>query len=83
MLDKVKAMAAEQLKDTKMVEGSFKIDWRNRVWFLDGGISAPVALYLDSSYTPLKKDGTPAKNKKKLENGFKMSHCQFCGTKYE
>ncbi|AUR83343.1 hypothetical protein NVP1033O_69 [Vibrio phage 1.033.O._10N.222.49.B8] len=82
MLERVKGMATEQLKDTPMVEGSLKIDWKNRVFFLDRGKSAPVALYLETEYIPLKKDGTPAKNKKKLENGFKMSHCPFCGEKY-
>lgn len=83
MLNRVKGMAEEQLKDTPMVDGSFKIDWKNRVFFMGEGESAPVALYLESEYLPLKKDGTPAKNKKKLENGFKMSHCPFCGNKYE
>lgn len=82
MLEKVTVTAEEQLKDTPMVEGSFEINWRNRVFFTDGGKNAPVVLYLDSSYIPLKKDGTPAKNRKKLQNGFKMSHCPFCGAKY-
>ena len=82
-LEAVKAAASEQLKDAPMVEGSFESKWRNGVFFLDGKPNAPVALYIDSEYRPLKKDGTPAKSKKKLESGFKMAYCPFCGEKYE
>ncbi len=83
MLDKVEAHAKEQLSGTPMVDGSLKVDWHNRVYFLDGKKSAPVALYVNTEYRPLKKDLTPAKNLKKLQNGFKMSHCPFCGEKYD
>ena len=82
MLEKVEIMAKEQLADTPMFDGSLKMEWRNRVFFLDGKKSAPVAMYIDSSYIPLKKNGEPAKSKKKLENGFKMSYCPMCGEKY-
>ena len=82
MLDRVKDIAKEQLKDARMVEGSLEIDWKNRVFFLDGKPSAPIAIYIQTEYLPLKNNGEPAKNKKKLENGFKMSHCPFCGEKY-
>ena len=83
MLSKINEAATEQLKDTPMVEGSLSVEWRNRVFFLDGKENAPVALYVDTEYQPLTKDGSPAKNKKKLQNGIKMSHCPFCGTKFE
>lgn len=83
MLEKVEVMAKEQLANTPMVEGSFKIDWRDRVFFPNGKQGAPIAIYLDSSYIPLKKNGEPMKSKKKLQNGFKMSHCPFCGVEYE
>jgi hypothetical protein len=82
MKKRIETMATEQLKDTPMVEGSLKVEWKNRVYFLDNNDSAPIALYIETGYQPLKKDGTPAKNKKRLENGFKLSHCPFCGRKY-
>ncbi len=82
ILDKVKVMASEQLSKTPMVEGSLKVEWRNRVFFLDGNNNAPVSLKIETEYLPIKKDGTAAKSKKKLENNFKMSHCPFCGAKY-
>ncbi len=56
MLARVKDAATEQLKDTPMVEGSLKVEWKNRVFFLDGKPSAPVALYLETEYHPLKKN---------------------------
>ena len=83
VLAKVETAAKEQLAGTPMVEGSLKIEWENRVYFLGGKASAPVALYVNTEYRPLKKDGAPMKNKKKLQNGIKMSHCPFCGRKYE
>lgn len=82
VLDKVKSMASEQLSNTPMVKDSLKVEWKNRVFFLDGNNNAPVSLKIETEYLPIKKDGTPAKSKKKLENNFKMSHCPFCGTKY-
>lgn len=83
MMSKIEEAANEQFKDTPMVEGSLKVEWRNRVFFLDSKQNSPVALYVDTEYRPLKKDGSPAKNVKKLQNGIKMSHCPFCGVKYE
>ena len=83
MLNRVEAHAKEQLKETPMVEGSLTVEWQNRVFFLSSAPNAPVALYVNTEYRPIKKDGTPAKNVKKLQNGFKLSHCPFCGTKYE
>lgn len=83
MLEKVEVAVKEQMKDTPMVNGSLKVDWQNRVFFLDGKPSAPVALYVNTEYRPLKKNGEPAKNVKHLQNGFKMSHCPFCGNKYD
>lgn len=83
MLARVKDAATEQLKDTPMVEGSLKVEWKNRVFFLDGKPSAPAALYVETEYHPLKKNNEPMKNKRKLENGFKMSHCPFCEVAFD
>lgn len=82
-MTKIEDAAKEQLKDTPMVEGSLKIEWQNRVFFLDGKPSAPIALYVNTEYRPLKKNGEPAKSLKKMQNGIKLAHCPFCGEKYE
>ncbi|MGG5572425.1 hypothetical protein [Vibrio diazotrophicus] len=82
MLEKVELSVKEQLKDTPMVEGSLKIDWQNRVFFIDGKPSAPIALYVNTEYQPLKRNGEPMKNKRSHQYGLKLSHCPFCGHEY-
>lgn len=83
MLTRVKEAAKEQLKDVPMVEGSLKSEWRNSVFYFSEGSNAPIALYVDTEYRPLKKDQTPAKNMKRLENGVRIKFCPHCGEEFK
>lgn len=82
-LEAIKSAANEQLGSSKCVDGSIEVKWRNQVFYFgDKQSGVGVALYVDTSYLPKKKDGTHAKSRKKLENGFKMKFCPFCGGKF-
>lgn len=55
----------------------FKVDWKGKVFRLDGGLG--VGLYVESEYRKIKKDGTPFSNKTKSDHFVGMSFCPFCG----
>lgn len=61
----------------------FKIDWQGRAFMLSAGEYAPTNPKLEYSYQPMKKDGTPAKNRRKDTVSIIASHCCFCGEKFD
>lgn len=72
-LSQIENKVSEDLKSTPMVEGSLRTDWENRVLFFSDKPAAPVVLYVNTKYRPLKKDNTPAKNVKRKQTGVVMS----------
>lgn len=79
------AMEALQKKVSNVphVEDSLEVSWDNSYLIFQKGDFCNVALKLKSSYRPLKKDNTPAKNLKRLENPVMIKFCPLCGTKFE
>lgn len=61
----------------------FEIDWQGRSFILSAGEYAPTNPKIEYSFTPIKKDGSKAKNKKKSDITLVASHCCFCGEKFD
>lgn len=76
-LNEVKDKLAEKLTPKEKVV-NFKCDWKDRVLRFDGGCG--VGLYIESSYTKIKKDGSLYANKTTNSNFVAMSFCPFCGS---
>lgn len=56
--------------------------WDNQVMSLGDG-KTRVMLNYKMGWYPRKKDGSRAKNANRKEVAVKMSHCPFCGEKFE
>lgn len=72
-----------QMKKKPHVPGTLITDWAGRVFFFSESPTIPIPLKIVTEYRPIKKNGEPAKGKKKLENFFTMNYCPFCGVRWK
>lgn len=75
-LNEVKEKLSEKLTPKEKVV-NFKCDWKDQVLRFDGGCG--VGLYIEYSYTKIKKDGSLYANKTTNSTFVAMSYCPFCG----
>lgn len=79
-LERVKERVKQKLpKDAE----DFEADWQGRAFMLSEGEFAPTNPKIEYSFQPMKKDGTPTKNRRKDTVSILASHCCYCGEKYD
>lgn len=64
------------------VEGSGDVTIVGKMWVISEGDHSPLTIKVLSEFRANKKDGTPMKNKTKLENYLSIKFCPFCGTEH-
>lgn len=65
------------------VKESGEVSIVGKLWILSEGDHSPLTIKVNSEFRANKKDGTPMKNKTKLENYLHVHFCPFCGTEFK